>query len=220
AGDGTGRPKTLFGVGDAKQSIYSFQGAEPELFVDKGRDYGRRAWEARVPFRDITLRTSFRTLPEILEGVDAVCARSDIAAALLSGEAPPRHESARTGRGGVIEVWAPYREPEAIAPGPDWPTEPGPASPGAARQLAARIAGTIEGWIASGAPLAQRGRAIRPEDVLILVQTRGALFSEIVLALKQRGIMSPGADRLPVTDHIAVRDLLGLADVLLSPEDD
>jgi len=220
AGEGVGRPKTLFGVGDPKQSIYSFQGAEPELFIAKGREYGTRARQADVPFRDLTLRTSFRTLPEILDGVDRVCARPDIAAALLAGDTPPNHESARRGQGGTIAVLAPYAEPAPLAPGADWPLEPLPASPSATRQLAARIANTIGGWIDRGAPLAQRARAIRPEDILILVQSRGPLFSEIVLALKQRGIASPGADRLPVTGHIAVKDLLGLADVLANPEDD
>src|SRR5690606_15134121 len=162
AGDGVGRPKTLFGVGDPKQSIYSFQGAEPELFIEKGRDYGRRAQQAGIPFRDLTLRTSFRTLPEILEGVDAVCARPDIAAALLAGDTPPSHESARDGRGGAIEVWMPFAEPGPLAPGADWPIAPLPAAPSAARQLAARIAGAVGHWIDAGVPLAQRGRAIRP----------------------------------------------------------
>ena len=79
---------------------------------------------------------------------------------------------------------------------------------------------------AAGAPdrrhvaaLATR-RAARPGDVLVLVRQRGALFEAIIRALKDAGIPVAGADRLMLTEHIAVMDLMVLADALLLPEDD
>src|SRR5690606_168345 len=81
-------------------------------------------------------------------------------------------------------------------------------------------ADTIAGWIKNRLPIGPDRRPIRPEDILILVQKRRGIFPEIVRALKQRNIASPGADRLPVSAHIAIDDLLGLADVLLTPADD
>src|SRR5690606_20180163 len=61
-GEGTGRPKTIFAVGDPKQSIYSFQGARPELFGDMGSQLGLKARQSGRIWCDLTLRTSFRTL--------------------------------------------------------------------------------------------------------------------------------------------------------------
>ena len=64
----------------------------------------------------------------------------------------------------------------------------------------------------------QHGRL--PGDVLILVRRRGALFEGIIRALKNAGVAVAGADRLVLTEHIAVMDLLALADALLLPQDD
>src|SRR6185295_6029276 len=63
-------------------------------------------------------------------------------------------------------------------------------------------------------------RGTRPGDVLVLVRQRGALFEAIIRALKEAQIAVAGADRLILTEHIAVMDLLVLADALLLPHDD
>jgi len=212
------KPKTIFAVGDPKQSIYSFQGAEPKLFLDKGRELERRARGAEREWHGETLETSFRTLSEILDGVDKVFNRPDIAASLLTETV--RHEAARTRTGGRIEIWPVIESPESPEIPEAWPTVPVESLAAAPRQLANRIAETIAGWIESRAPIGPGGRAIGPEDILILVQKRSGIFPEIVRALKQRNIASPGADRLPVSAHIAIDDLLGLADFLLNPADD
>ena len=63
-------------------------------------------------------------------------------------------------------------------------------------------------------------RGTRPRDVLILVRQRGPLFEAVIRALKREGIAVAGADRLVLTEHIAVMDLLVLGDALLLPDDD
>src|SRR5690606_39138619 len=83
-----------------------------------------------------------------------------------------------------------------------------------------RIAAEIRGWVDSHRPLGHRGRAVTPDDVLVLVQSRNVLFQEIIRALRLQHLPTPGADRLGVTGHIAVLDLLALIDVLLNPADD
>ena len=57
-------------------------------------------------------------------------------------------------------------------------------------------------------------------DVLVLVRQRGPLFEAIIRALKNAEIPVAGADRLVLTEHIAVMDLMALADALLLPDDD
>ncbi|WP_417578741.1 double-strand break repair helicase AddA [Pelagibacterium sp.] len=214
------KPKTIFAVGDPKQSIYSFQGAEPKLFLDKGRQLAAAANAAGRTWHGEVLRTSFRTLGEVLDGVDKVFNRSDIAASLLAEPDSIRHEAARQRAGGRIEIWPVIENPDNPEIPEAWPTEPVESQAAAPRQLANRIADTIASWIEIRAPIGPGGRAIRPEDILILVQKRKGIFPEIVRALKQRNIASPGADRLPVSAHIAIDDLLGLADFLLNPADD
>ena len=60
----------------------------------------------------------------------------------------------------------------------------------------------------------------RAGDVLVLVRQRGPLFEAIIRALKDAAVAVAGADRLVLTEHIAVMDLMVLADALLLPDDD
>ena len=231
AGEGAvERPRTVFAVGDEKQSIYSFQGANPLLFGETGRRYERKAREAGKSFERVPLQTSFRTLRNILLAVDKVFARDDIRRAVLAPEGEPHHDTARPDLGGRVTLWPPVAPPEDAEAEqgedgktkvPQWALEvPTNVEQEPARQVANRMAGVIRGWIDSGRPLGSRGRAVTADDVLILVQSRNALFREIIRALVQWGLPTPGADRLAVTTHIAVLDLLALGDVVLNPEDD
>ena len=79
-------------------------------------------------------------------------------------------------------------------------------------KLARRIAATVEALAAAG--------PARRSDMLILVRQRGPLFEAIIRALKHADIAVAGADRLVLTEHIAVMDLMVLADALLLPQDD
>lgn len=213
------RPRSLFAVGDQKQSIYSFQGAEPALFADTGQDFSRKADSVELAFQPVPLRTSFRTLPEILAAVDLVSDRADIQAALLETD-KVHHNTARTMRGGSVTLWPPTRQVADAPADSAWPTTVLETERSAPRQIAERIAGAIRSWIDQQRPLTGRGRAVTADDVLILVQSRGPVFQEIIRALRHAGLPTPGADRLGVISHIAVMDLLALCDVLLNPADD
>src|SRR5712671_6568171 len=84
-------------------------------------------------------------------------------------------------------------------------------------RLAARIAQTIDGWLKSGEMLASENRPVRAGDILILVRKRTPFAPAMISALKARGIKVAGADRLVLTEQIAVEDDLALASVLKSP---
>ena len=213
------RSRSIFAVGDQKQSIYSFQGAQPVLFGETGRDMERRARAAAKPFEQVRLHTSFRTLNAILDAVDRVTGREDIRQALLSLD-KVIHQAARVQEGGSVTLWPPVQEAKAERDISQWPKEAVEAEQSAARQVATRIAREIRTWIDAGRVLGQRNRAVIADDVLILVQKRGAFFQEIIRALRAENVPTPGADRLAVTGHIAVLDLLALIDVLLNPADD
>src|SRR5690606_38312631 len=192
------RPRSLFAVGDQKQSIYSFQGAEPVLFGETGREFARRARQDEKHFESVKLHTSFRTLSRLRAAVDKVCAREDIQTALLSEE-KVGHEAARSQPGGTVTLWPPIAQAKVTREEADWPREPLDAEQSAARQVASRIAREIKAWIGTGRILGARGRAVRADDVLVLVQARNGLFQEIIRALRAEGLPTPGADRLVVT---------------------
>ena len=214
------RPRTLFAVGDQKQSIFSFQGADPVVFVDAGRKYSFSARAAHSEVRQVPLHYSFRTLPNVLEAVDEVFRREDLRAGALEDDGLA-HKSARAEGGGVVTLWPPVQDAAAEVDPDNWPKAPPPvATQSAQRQVAERIAREIRAWIDSKRPLGPRGRPVKADDVLILVQVRSILFHEIIRALIRAGIPTPGADRLAVTTHIGVLDLMALGDVLSNPADD
>ncbi|MBI1386166.1 MAG: double-strand break repair helicase AddA [Rhizobiales bacterium] len=216
-GDG----RTLFAVGDEKQSIYGFQGARPERFSEVGRGIEERARGAGQTFRRVPLTLSFRTVEPVLGAVDRVFGDPEFTPGVGSGGAEDRvrHEAIRIGQAGSVEVW-PLEVPEQSEEGNLWDTSAPSPGQGPRERLAKRMARTIRGWIDKGEMLESRGRAIVPGDVLILLRNRQPFAPLIIRALKAEGLAVAGADRIRLLEQIAVMDLLALADFLLLPEDD
>jgi ATP-dependent helicase/nuclease subunit A len=215
------RVRTLFAVGDEKQSIYSFQGAEPARFAAAGIAFRRKAQAADLIWHDVPLTLSFRSTPPILRAVDAVFARPEAAQGLTWQEtASIEHHAYRQGQAGIVELW----ELEADTPRePALAFEPWNEDASSARgvdRLCQRIASTIKGWIDRGDELKAEGREVRPGDILILVRRRDPFTTPMIRALKRAGVSVAGADRMRLMQQLAIQDLVALADFLLMPEDD
>ncbi len=211
--------RTVFAVGDEKQSIYSFQGAAPEKFAEVGARMKAMTLNAKAQWRPLHFNLSFRTVQPVLDAVDAVFSNSDTTPGLNSGTKPIEHIASRFGHAGLVEIW-PTERPSEAAPSSPWSpldevTESAPAN-----RLAGRIAATIEGWLKNGEVLTSENRPIRAGDILILVRKRNPFAVPMVAALKARGIPVAGSDRIALTAQIAVLDLLALGDFLTLPEDD
>jgi ATP-dependent helicase/nuclease subunit A len=212
--------RTMFAVGDEKQSIYSFQGADPKAFEEMRAFFAGQIESADLPFSTLDLILSFRSAPEILAAVDQIYSAPQAAAGLTSSGEPIHHEAYRAGVPGLVELWPTVKVEKPDEEGPwDAPLDRISAqSPRAI--LAGQIAEKIEGWIASGEPVTDGGDPITPGDILILVQRRDAFVDEMIRALKQKAIPVAGRDRMILTDQIAVMDLMALAEFALLPEDD
>lgn len=221
------RVRTVFAVGDAKQSIFSFQGADPQAFETTRRRFGERfedlrraaADPLRWRFEDVRLHLSFRSAPDILTAVDTVFGQPEHFHGLSwdPGETATVHASARRDAPGRVEIW-PLETPVAAVEQDAWarPLDmPDEAAPPV--RLARRIAAQIHRWSTIGD---DTGRIVRPGDVLILVRSRGAFFEAMIRALKQRDVAVAGADRLALTTHVAVMDLIALGRASLLPQDD
>ncbi len=222
AGEGarTG-PRTLFVVGDEKQSIYRFQGADLATFRAVRERFRERARTAGLPFAEVALTRSFRSTEAVLDLVDAVFARPEARAGVLDPGTVLRHDTQRRGEPGLVELW-----PLAEAAAKEQAQEPWPL-PHRARTgeepealVASAIVRTIAGWLQAGELLESRGRPLRPGDIMVLVRRRGTIQERIVRGLEAAGVPVAGIDRLALADHLAVQDLLALGRVVLLPEDD
>lgn len=215
----TDKPRTLFAVGDEKQSIYSFQGAAPAMFAVAGHEFEARVERAGMRWRRVPLTLSFRSVEPLLAAVDHIFAKSERTPGLTAAREPVRHVANRAGHAGLVEIW-PLELYQAATPAEAWsPLAETGASPSVVR-LAARIAATIRGWLDSREMLPSLGRPIRAGDILILVRKRAPFAPVMVSALKARDIGVAGADRLMLTEQIAVQDLIALGDFLCLPDDD
>jgi len=220
AGIGADTPlRTIFAVGDEKQSIFAFQGANPEEFDRMRRHFQRRAAHVDHDFEKVTLTVSFRSTREILAAVDMVFAQTLAAQGMTSLGSTPVHEPFRRGQAGLVEIW-PLEQPDEDAPKDPWDAPLDYTSVSSPRvRLAHKIAATIKGWIGSET-LTPRGRPVRAGDILILVRRRNNFVDALVEALKTSGVAVAGIDRMKLSQQLAVMDLLALARFVLLRDDD
>ena len=220
------RIRTFFAVGDEKQSIYSFQGAAPHMFEKMRREFKTRVEATGQFFAPVELKMSFRSAPGILEIVDEVFSIEENFRGLSADNVRTVHTAWKTDLPALVEIWKPIVAEERDDPR-DWRlpldlvSEQDPPV-----VLAHRIAATIAGWLTPDSVERvhdeQRGamRRIRAGDVMILVRKRGPFFEAMIRALKEKHVPVAGADRLALTEHIAVMDLIAAGRATLLPQDD
>jgi ATP-dependent helicase/nuclease subunit A len=219
-------PRTVFAVGDEKQSIYSFQGARPERLRQEAQTYDALVREAGAAFVEVPLDTSFRSTEEVLTFVDAAFVGPERTRALVgeTGDIAV-HRPARLGQYGSVDLWPLFEDPVA----PDREAWNAPVDKegehSARKKLALALARDIKRQVADAVAIHDpktRGamRPVRYGDFLVLVRRRDATFEEIIRALKTEGVPVAGADRLKLKAHIVFDDLMALARFALFPDDD
>ncbi len=212
--------RTLFVVGDEKQSIYSFQGARPEVFADNGREKARRVKDARMNFESVKFPLSFRSTPEVLKAFDMVFGKAH--EGLVSNGDYIDHTTIRADQHGRVEAW------DYVRPDPkdetqrdideDW-TKAVDHLAAPAVILAKNIADEIKRLVGKEQNPAT-GKLVRAGDILVLVRKRDQFMHALSRELKDRNVPVAGADRLTLTSHIAILDLMALARITLQPDDD
>jgi ATP-dependent helicase/nuclease subunit A len=212
--------RTVFAVGDEKQSIFSFQGADPTQFAANRTAFADAARRARRGFVDQPLLQSRRSVPEVLRFVDAVFAPEDARAGLTFGGGEIRHEAFRAADRGSVELWPAVKPTQDPDDDPyDLPPVDYVSSTSPVAQLARRLAGEIIRMIGR-VTLPGHTEPVKAGDIMILLPRREPFGSAIIRELKQRGVAVAGADRILLTDQIAVMDLISLGRFALLPEDD
>ena len=210
---------TVFAVGDRKQSIYSFQGADPQEF-ERMRKHFATHLQAEGNFKEVNLEVSFRSTAAILDTVNCVfedeCAKQGV----VPSNQDVVHIPSRIGEGGKVELW-PLIEAEKDENPDVWypPVErniPESTSSRLARQIALRI----KQMVAGKEKLVSQNRPLHYRDFMVLVQQRDAFVEEFVRACKNCGVMVSGVDKISLLEQIAVQDLVSLGKFLLLPTDD
>ncbi len=211
--------RSFFAVGDPKQSIYSFQGADPDEFKRSRAQMAARVGNSGKEWREVTLDVSFRSTQPVLALVDAVFA-DDQAKNGVADEHKLQHFADRVGDAGRVELWPLVPVPET----PDIEPWTVPAQNRTLRSARQRVADGVASWIAAeiarGPVMSSKSRPLEAGDVMVLVRRRDEFATSLVRALKAKGVPVAGLDRLELIEQAAVQDLLAACDAVLLPEDD
>ena len=194
-GDTAQSQHSLFVVGDTKQSIYGFQGADPHAFALSRETISKQISENMRTIAEIPLAQSFRSTSPILKTVDKFFA--DTGVIDISGFANNKHKCFRASAPGAVELHKLTAKMESET---------------TLLQYIDGIADRIKELIDSGKFAAR--------DIMVLVQQRNPMASPLTIALKRRGIDVAGSDRIVLPNFPAVRDLLNLVRWCLTPTDD
>jgi ATP-dependent helicase/nuclease subunit A len=218
-----GVTRTIFAVGDEKQSIFSFQGAAPHEFADKRQHFQSRFKAAGLKFDPVSFTYSFRSGVSVLRAVESAFQVEEVYRSITSDrDGMPPHEALADAGPSLIELWE-LQQPDGKQDIEGWRAPFDAVSETSPEvRLARRIQAEVKRLVESGTMTGSTGnrRPLRYGDMLVLVRRRGNAFDAVIQALKHANIPVAGADRLKLTEHIAIIDLMNFADALLLPQDD
>lgn len=219
AAGGTERARSVFLVGDDKQSIYRFRRADPRLLHSAGN------WlRAHLGARAYTLDASRRSAPAVIDLVNRVFSNPPLGDLLPSFQI---HDTHRTDLWGRVEL-LPLIEPAADAGERAAPQAlrnplqtPRPSEENRRHYLEGQaIARRIRALIDQRTLLGPDGAAV-PLDyngivILLRRRTHAQAYEQ---ALREAGIPFLGADRGTLLESLEVRDLEALLEILITPYD-
>jgi ATP-dependent helicase/nuclease subunit A len=154
----------------------------------------------------------------VLRFVDAVFAPDEARAGLTYDNTPLHHEAHRAGEAGLVEVWPTIKPEDGDEPDPWYAPVDAIAEESPPAKLARKLARRIAGWIGRTTLLGHKA-PVKAGDIMILLPRREPFGSAIIRELKQLGVPVAGADRIALTEQIAVMDLIALGRFVLLPED-
>ncbi len=194
-GDTSQTPHSMFVVGDSKQSIYGFQGADPNAFADSRHEIASQITNNLRTIREIPLAQSFRSAAPILRAVDTFFGDRSIIE--LSHFSNNHHKCFRQDAPGLVEIHPLMAKMESGAD---------------TAAYTAAIADKISDLISTN--------HYSPDDIMVLVQKRRPFAAPLARELKRRNIDVAGSDRIILPTFPAIRDMLNLLRFCLTPSDD
>lgn len=208
--------RTIFAVGDRKQSIYSFQGADPDKFDEMREHFAKLSQN----FAKVNLDVSFRSTDAVLDTVNQIFADENVKKGVASVNEKIEHIAFRKGEAGCVEFWE-CLEPEETKTDDTWQLPIKHMQKiSTSSQMAQMIAHKIKQLVTTKQPLISKNRPLQYGDFLVLVRSRDSFCEELIRECKNLNINISGIDRIKLMEQIAVQDLVSLGKFLLLPEDD
>jgi ATP-dependent helicase/nuclease subunit A len=182
----TANNRSLFVVGDTKQSIYGFQNADPRAFAASRQAIADQIKNNYRTIKEVSLDQSFRSTKPILDTVDCFFDCPDIIKE--TDFYNNKHKCHRINAQGLVEIHNTFKCDET----------------GTAKNklYVNMLADKIEHLV--------RQENVIPKDIMILVQKRSAFVDLLSTALKKRGIDIAGNDRIKLPEFSAIKDMLHL----------
>jgi len=195
--DGTdANNRSLFVVGDTKQSIYGFQNADPGAFATSRSAIAEQIKNNYRTIQEVSLEQSFRSVEPVLKTVDYFFDSPEIAS--KTGFVNNKHVCYRIGQSGVVEMHNVFKCKEKGLE--------------KNRLYARMIADKIEELV--------KVQNYKSKDIMVLVQKRSGFVELLSTALKKKGIDVAGSDRIKLPDFCAIKDLLHLVRFCIDTEND
>ncbi len=198
-GDTCGTPHSLFVVGDTKQSIYGFQGAEANAFIKSKQEILKHIKNNIREIQEVPLAQSFRSVEPILQTVDMFF--SDKNVAHETGFINNPHKCFRIGARGLVEIHELVSSRNSEFSGAH-----------VRKNYVANIADKIATLLSTG--------KYKPNDIMILVRQRAPLVAPMTFALKRRNIPVAGSDRIILPEFPIIKDLMNLLRFCMNTKDD
>ena len=186
---------SMFVVGDTKQSIYGFQGADPRAFAVSRDAIAAQIQNNMRAIREVPLAQSFRSAPQVLYAVDKFFDDAELVA--KTGFSNTKHKCFWKNLQGVVELNRLVSKKEDETTVDEYITD---------------IALQIRDLVLSG--------ELKPSEIMVLVQNRHPLAPRLVKELKRLNIDVAGSDRIVLPNFSVVRDLMNLTRFCLDVTDD
>ncbi len=212
--------RTFFAVGDLKQSIYRFRGAEPHVFGAMRTYLEGHANQGGYPVAVEELMVSFRSTEPVLTFVDQVFASPERHQAVDDMADKIQHNAVQVGSSGVVHVLPLLEKEKAEKSTTTWalPSAENAEDLDLDKQIAQQTAQQILTWLNSADVLQSTGQHIQPGDIMILLRSR-SLMNALIEALDQHYIPHSGADEVTLQAETVVKDMLALLKFMAEPQD-
>lgn len=213
---------SVFVVGDDKQSIFSFQGADLTNFNLVNEKLKIDLAKSNKKFKNITLEYSYRSCEEILQFTYQVFRHIKDNYPTLFPIDNPLISSFRThnyNHHGITTIWslvtAEKQEELFWALPTDYEN-----SLSASNIFIEKIVNFIKEKIASNEILPSTGKAISEKDFMILVRKRDEFSSNLIKELSKVKLKVEKSDKINLKEHLSIMDLISIAKFVLLPDDD
>lgn len=214
--DNTGS-SSLFVVGDLKQAIYSFQGSKPEIFLSKPEHFQHLFQEYRKPFKVLKLEKSYRSSVKVLSTVDKMFNTNPNGLFITDELTHIPHRQHAPGKVALAKLEDKKNDDTEY----EWKLPHLRDSETSKNEvLAQKIASCILSILSGAEPLESTKARPQPQDIMILVRSRGNFIEKLNQVLLSKDLPISGLDRFKLNDHLMAQDFLCLGAWTCSKTDD